>query len=89
MTTPTPFGDARLPMRSQELRRASRFQGCSAMKPLDWLRRHRAASSGMAKSWQRQWAAWDGSGYAEYVYVPAAEVQALKMALPCETLGAL
>jgi NADPH:quinone reductase-like Zn-dependent oxidoreductase len=28
-------------------------------------------------------------GYAEYVYVPAAEVQALKMALPWETLGAL
>ena len=28
-------------------------------------------------------------GYTEYVYVPAAQVQALKMALPCETLGAL
>ena len=42
-------------------RRASRFQGCSALKPMDWLRRHRAASSGMAKSWQRQWAVWDGS----------------------------
>jgi NADPH:quinone reductase-like Zn-dependent oxidoreductase len=28
-------------------------------------------------------------GYAEYVYVPAAQVQALKIALPWETLAAL
>ena len=28
-------------------------------------------------------------GYAEYVYVPAAQVQALRTALPWETLSAL